>query len=63
VDARLEKGFPLGRRRRFALAAEAFNLLDQRKGVEEDAVTGPSLRNITLVQPPRAVRLGARVEF
>jgi TonB dependent receptor-like, beta-barrel len=62
VDARVEKGVRLGAAR-LALIAEVFNLLNQRHEVEEDVVWGPSFRVPTLVQPPRAVRLGARLDF
>jgi hypothetical protein len=62
LDARVEKGFWLGSRR-LALVAEAFNLLGLRNEVEENSVWGPSFRDPTAVQPPRAVRLGARFDF
>jgi hypothetical protein len=61
-DARVEKGlrFPPFRG---ALVAEAFNLLDNRREVEEDVLTGATFRRTTRVQPPRAVRLGVRIAF
>jgi hypothetical protein len=62
VDVRVEKGFALGPRR-LALIVEAFNLLGTRNEVEEDVVWGPGFRDPTAVQPPRAVRLGARFDF
>ncbi len=62
VDARVEKGLRLGARR-LALLAEAFNLLGTRHEVEEDPVWGPRFRMPTAVQPPRAVRLGLRLDF
>lgn len=62
MDARLEKSFGRGRYRP-AVVAEAFNLLDKRNEVEEDIVTGPTYRRVTVVQPPRAVRLGLRLDF
>jgi hypothetical protein len=62
VDARVEKGFTVGRTRLGAIL-EAFNLLDNAHEVEEDVVTGPSFRTITAVQPPRALRVGVRVDF
>jgi hypothetical protein len=62
VDARVEKGVSLGRAR-LAAVFEAFNLLDNAHEVEEDVVTGPAYRTITAVQPPRALRLGVRVDF
>jgi hypothetical protein len=62
VDARLEKGFTIGRRR-VAFSFVAFNLLNTANEVEEDPVTGSSFRASTAVQPPRAVRLGMHVDF
>jgi hypothetical protein len=62
VDARVEKGISLGAAR-LALVAEVFNLLNQRNEVEEDPVWGPSFRASTALQPPRALRLGARLDF
>jgi hypothetical protein len=62
VDARVEKGFRLGARR-LSLVAEGFNLLGLRNEVEEDPVWGPSFRDPTAVQPPRVVRVGARLDF
>ena len=61
-DGRVEKSFRLGRQR-LALSADAFNLLGLHQEVEEDVVTGPAFRTPTAVQPPRAFRLGARLEF
>ena len=49
--------------RRLALVAEAFNLLGQRNEVEEKPVWGTSFRAPTALQPPRAVRFGARFDF
>jgi hypothetical protein len=62
VDARIEKSFRF-KGRRIALAGEAFNLLDTRHEVEEDPVWGPSFREPVLVQPPRAFRFGAKLDF
>jgi hypothetical protein len=62
LDVRVEKGFTFGPRR-LALVVEAFNLLGMRNEVEEDVVWGPGFRDPTAVQPPRAVRLGARFDF
>jgi hypothetical protein len=62
ADVRVEKGFHLGSRR-FALVAEAFNLLGLRNEVEENPVWGASFRDPTAVQPPRCVRVGARIDF
>jgi len=64
VDARVEKGFRV-RSERLALVLEAFNLLDARNSVEEEVVTSPAFRDrlTRLVQPPRALRLGLRLEL
>jgi hypothetical protein len=62
VDARLEKDLRLGARR-LALLVDAFNLLGTANEVEEDPVWGPSFRTPTAVQPPRSLRLGARLDF
>jgi hypothetical protein len=62
LDLRLEKGVRLGRARA-ALVAEAFNLLGARNEVEEDPVWGERFRLPTALQPPRALRLGARLDF
>jgi hypothetical protein len=62
LDARVEKGFALGRWRP-ALVLEAFNLLDTANEVEEDVATGPSFRQPTAIEPPRAFRLGLRLDF
>lgn len=62
VDARAEKGFTLGRAR-LGLVVEAFNLLDNRHVVEEDVTSGPAFRTPTLVQPPRVLRVGLRLDL
>jgi hypothetical protein len=61
VDARVERSFRVGKGR-LALAVEAFNLLDMKNEVEEDVTHGPSFRRVTATQPPRAVRIGLRLE-
>ena len=60
VDLHVEKTMRLGKAR-VAGVLEVFNLLNTSNEVEEDAVTGPSFRNPTAVQPPRAARIGLRV--
>jgi hypothetical protein len=62
LDARVEKGFRVGRSR-LALVAEAFNLLNHTLEVEEDPVVTRKFRATTAVQPPRAIRLGVHVGF
>ena len=62
VDARLEKGFRIGRGR-LAAILESFNVLGMANEIEEDVVWGPGYRAVTAVQPPRAFRLGLRLDF
>jgi hypothetical protein len=62
LDARLQKGFALGRHRIVAIA-EAFNLLNQYFEYEEDSVSGPTSRSPTATQPPLALHLGIRIPF
>jgi hypothetical protein len=40
---------------------DLYNALNMRKEVEEYVVSGPRFREITAVQPPRAVMLGVRL--
>jgi hypothetical protein len=62
IDARIEKGFAVGRNR-LAAVFEAFNLRGTGIEVEENVIWGPSYRNTSAVQPPRAIRLGLRYDF
>jgi hypothetical protein len=62
VDARVEKALALGAVR-LALLLDVFNLLGSAKEVEEDPVWGNHFREPTALQPPRALRLGARLDF
>jgi hypothetical protein len=62
VDARLEKGITVGRRRA-AIRLDIFNLTNHANEVEEDVVSGPSFRRSTAVQPPVTLRLGFSVQF
>jgi hypothetical protein len=62
IDARLEKGLTLGRAR-LAAILEAFNLPGTGIEVEQDVIWGPSYRATSAVQPPRALRLGMRLDF
>lgn len=61
LDARVEKGFRAGRAR-IAGVVEVFNLLGLQHEVEENVVTGPAFRQVVAVQPPRAIRVGVRIE-
>ena len=62
VDAHVEKSLRVGRARLTAVL-ELFNLLNNAKELEEDVVTGSLFRTTTVVQPPRVVRIAARVGF
>ena len=62
LDVRVQKEFHAAARR-VALFADAYNLLNLAEEVEERVVTGPAFRTPTAVQPPRSVRVGARVIF
>ena len=62
LDARAEQGVGLGRARLSAVA-EGFNLLGTAHEVEEDVLSGPGFRTPTAQQPPRAFRLGLRLDF
>jgi hypothetical protein len=63
LDARVGKRFAIGGAVGVAIVAEAFNLLNNAIEVEEDAVVTQAFRATTAVQPPRAIRLGFRVDF
>jgi hypothetical protein len=62
LDARLALRLKWGERT-LTLSGEAFNLLDLRHEVEEDIVWGERFREPTYTQPPRTLRLGARLDF
>ncbi len=62
VDFRVEKGLSRGRPRA-SLRLDIFNLTNHANELEEDVVSGPNFRLSTVVQPPRTLRLGVRVEF
>jgi hypothetical protein len=62
IDARLEKGFAVGGTR-LAGVLEAFNVGGTGIEVEENVIWGPAYRATSAVQPPRAVRLGLRLDF
>jgi hypothetical protein len=63
VDARVEKGISLGGRRRASVRLDIFNLTNHANELEEDVMTGPTFRLSSIVQAPRTVRLGVRLEF
>lgn len=62
LDARAEQRLRSGSGG-VALFVEAFNLLNNAIEVEEDPVVTRTFRATTAVQPPRAVRVGLRVDF
>jgi hypothetical protein len=62
LDLRLQKRFDVSVIR-MEVIADAYNLLNASSEVEEYVVTGPRFREITAVQPPRSLHLGARVTF
>jgi hypothetical protein len=62
LDAHAEKSVSIGRTRLTAVL-EVFNLLNNAKELEEHVVTDSLFRTTTVVQPPRAVRIGVRVGF
>ena len=62
VQALQEKGIDVGRTRLSAVV-EGFNLLGTAHEVEEDVLTGAGFRTPTAQQPPRALRLGLRLDF
>jgi hypothetical protein len=63
VDARLQKAFRAGGRRRVAAVLDAYNLFNQALEVEEFSVTGATSRLTSAVQPPRVIQLGLRLQF
>jgi TonB dependent receptor len=62
LDARAEQGIDVGRAR-LSVVVEGFNLLGTAHEVEEDVLSGPAFRTPTAQQPPRALRLGLRLDF
>jgi hypothetical protein len=62
LDVRAQKEFAVGGRR-LAIVVDAYNLTNLSEEVEEQVVTGPAFRTPTAIQPPRTVRVGARLTF
>jgi hypothetical protein len=62
LDVRAQKEFAVGGHR-LAVVVDAYNLVNLAEEVEERVVKGPAYRTPTAIQPPRAVRVGARVTF
>lgn len=63
LDVRVEKGFGLGGTRRAFVRLDIFNLTNHANELEEDVLSGPTFRESTIVQPPRTMRFGVRMEF
>jgi hypothetical protein len=62
VDARIQKGFTVGGRRA-DLIVDAYNLFNEYLEVEEITVSGPTSRQKSASQPPRAIHFGVRIPF
>ena len=62
VDARLQKGVTIGGRR-VDLMVDAYNLFNEYLEVEEITVSGPTSRQKSVSQPPRALHFGVRIPF
>ena len=62
VDARLQKGFRVGRQRLTAIV-DAYNLANQALEIEEFSVTGATSRLTSAIQPPRVIQIGFRLPF
>jgi hypothetical protein len=62
LDVRAQKEFAVGGRR-VAVVVDAYNLTNLSEEVEERVVTGPAFRTPAAIQPPRSVRVGARLTF
>ena len=62
LDARLQKGFVVSGRHVDAIV-DVYNLLNLGLEVEEVTVSGPTSRQTSAVQPPRALHIGVRVGF
>jgi hypothetical protein len=62
LDTRLQKGFVRAGYRIDAML-DVFNVLNLGYEVEEITVTGPTSRQTTVIQPPRALHLGVRFSF
>jgi hypothetical protein len=62
VDARLQKGFTV-RGHRADFIVDAYNLFNEYLEVEEVTVSGPTSRQKSASQPPRALHFGIRIPF
>ena len=59
---RAQKEFAVGGRR-LAIVIDAYNLTNLSEEVDERVVTGTAFRTPAAIQPPRTVRVGARLTF
>jgi hypothetical protein len=62
LDVRLQKQMTFGSTS-LDVFVDAYNLPNMGNEVEERVVTGPGFRDITAVQPPVSVHIGARIHF
>ncbi|HXD75779.1 MAG TPA: hypothetical protein VN628_18660, partial [Vicinamibacterales bacterium] len=62
LDVRLQKQMTFGATA-LDLFVDAYNLPNMGNEVEERIVTGPGFRDITAIQPPVSVHIGARIHF
>ena len=62
LDLRAQKEFAVGGYR-LAIVVDAYNLTNLAEEVEERVVSGPAFRTPAAIQPPRTVRVGARLTF
>jgi hypothetical protein len=62
LDVRLQKQMTFGSTS-LDVFVDAYNLPNMANEVEERVVTGPGFRDITAVQPPVSVHIGARIHF
>ena len=62
LDTRLQKGFAVAGCDVDAII-DVYNLLNLGLGVEEVTVSGPTSRQTSAIQPPRALHVGLRVRF
>jgi hypothetical protein len=58
----VQKEFAVGGRH-LAIVADAYNLTNLSEEVEESVVTAPAFRTPAAIQPPRTIRVGARLTF
>jgi hypothetical protein len=62
LDVRLQKGFAIGSRK-VDVILDGYNLSHLQNEVEEYPVIGPRFREVSAIQPPLAIHVGARFSF